>query len=62
MLLVCSTYMSVMWMYCVLFDLRRKLKIAETSVSQNLTLQLNTDCHNITDDYNLQSLTVKLKK
>jgi len=36
------------------------LKIAEMSVSQNFTLKLN--CHNITDDYNLQRGTVKLKK
>ena len=37
----CSTYMFVTCVYCVLFDLRRKLKIAETSVSQNFTLKLN---------------------
>ena len=30
MLLVCSTYASVMCMYCVLFDLRRKLKVANS--------------------------------
>ena len=49
---------------CVLFDLRRKLKVAETSVSQNFILHLHNDCHNITDtdDYNLQRWTVKLRK
>ena len=31
MLLVCSTYVSVMCMYCVLFDLRRKLKVTKSS-------------------------------
>ena len=31
MLLVCSTYLSVMCMYCVLFDLRRKLKVTKSS-------------------------------
>ena len=31
MLLVCSTYVSVMCMYSVLFDLRRKLKVTESS-------------------------------
>ena len=31
LLLVCSTYVSVMCMYCVLFDLRRKLKVTKSS-------------------------------
>ena len=31
MLLVCSTYVSVMCMYGVLFDLRRKLKVTKSS-------------------------------
>ena len=43
MLLVCSTYVSVMCMYCVLFHFRRKLRVTETSVLQNLTFQLKTD-------------------
>ena len=47
MLLVCSTYVFVKCVYCVLFDLRRKLKVAETSVSHNFTLQLNNDCQKI---------------
>ena len=31
MVLVCSTYVSVMCMYCVLFDLRRKLKVTKSA-------------------------------
>ena len=36
MLLVCSTYVSVMCMYCVLFDLRRKLKVTKSSEERKL--------------------------
>ena len=36
MLLVCSTYVSVMCMYSVLFDLRRKLKVTKSSEERKL--------------------------
>ena len=36
MLLVCSTYVSVMCMYCVLFDLRRKLNVTKSSEERKL--------------------------
>ena len=41
MLLICSTYMFVSCMYCVLFDLRKKLKIAETSASRKISLYIS---------------------
>ena len=52
MLLVCLTYVSVMCMYCVLFDLRRKLKVtisfeerklARESVIRNRTLVIRDE-------------------
>ena len=62
MLLVCSIYVSVMCMYCVMFDLRRKSPKSPKRPKRDSSVNSQKNSRDIMDDLNMEHHSAEIEK